>query len=268
MFFSGTAGTDWWQMKSPLVPPFFQSLLDNGYELVQVAWSISWLQSPPNVQAGQKLLACRVATAIKWTHDNWYVPLKLQRETGRCGFCLTGGSAGGAAISYALASYGIGSFVDAAVPTSAPPMASIDKGCLQKAGYAYRLEHERLIDLSYGYRYAVTGAGPCERHDASWTQTWISNSVETGGITYNYPTTRVHIIVGGQDNVIIHNHANDYFHVLSAAHQPMLTWQRVPRMAHQITQSQDGLNALFAALTQGRGGKTKQSSPVQPPEDH
>jgi hypothetical protein len=255
MFFSGSTGTGWWQMKSTLVPPFFQSLLDSGYELVQVTWNMSWLQSPPNVQAGQKLLACRIATVIKWTHANWYVPLGLQRQTGRCGFCLTGSSSGGAAIGYALASYDIGSLVDAAVPTSAPPMASIDKGCLQKTGYAYPLEPQRIIDLSYGYRYAVTGPGPCELHDASWTQTWINDSVETGGTSYNYPTTRIHIIVGGQDNVIIHNHANDYFRVLKAAHQPMLTWQQVPRMAHQITQSQDGLDALFAALTQGKRGK-------------
>src|ERR1700730_16127347 len=161
MFFSGSTGTGWWQMKSTLVPAFFQSLLSNGYELVQVAWNISWLQSPPNVKAGTRLLACRVATAIKWAHDNWYVPLGVKREPGRCGFCLTGSSAGGAAITYALASYDIGSLVDAAVPTSAPPMASIDKGCLQKIGYAYPPEPQRLIDLSYGYRYAVTGAGPC-----------------------------------------------------------------------------------------------------------
>jgi len=135
-------------------------------------------------------------------------------------------------------------------------MASITKGCLQEAGYAYPLEPERLIDLSYGYRYAVTGAGPCELHDATWAQTWINNSVETGGISYNYPTSRIHIIVGGQDNVIIHNRANDYFHVLAGTHQPMLTWQWVPRMAHNITQSQDGLDALFRALTQGKRSKS------------
>src|SRR5437899_882151 len=31
MFFSCSAGTAWWQMKSTLVPPFFESLLSNGY---------------------------------------------------------------------------------------------------------------------------------------------------------------------------------------------------------------------------------------------
>jgi predicted esterase len=81
--------------------------------------------------------------------------------------------------------------------------------------------------------------------------------VETGGASYNYPSTRIHIIVGGQDNVIIHNHADDYLRVLKAARQPMLTWQEVPRMGHQITQSQEGLDALFAALTQGKPAKGK-----------
>lgn len=64
--------------------------------------------------------------------------------------------------------------------------------------------------------------------------------------------TRIQIIVGGQDNPTIRNHADDYFKVLQAAHQPMLTWQQVPRMAHQIEQSQEGLDALFSALTEGK----------------
>ena len=257
MFFSGSAGTDWWQTKSTLAPPFLQSLRNDGYEVVQVAWNISWLQAPPNVQAGQRLLSCRVATLIKWAHDNLYEPLGLKSEPGKCGFCLTGGSSGSAAIAYALSSYGIDRDVDAAILDSGPPMASIEKGCLQKNGYAYRSEPARLIDVSYGYRPNQTGPGPCESHDPSWTQTWINNSVETGGASYNYPSTRIHIIVGGQDNVIIHNHADDYLRVLKAARQPMLTWQEVPRMGHQITQSQEGLDALFAALTQGKPAKGK-----------
>jgi hypothetical protein len=76
------------------------------------------------------------------------------------------------------------------------------------------------------------------------------NSVETGGVDYNYPNTRVEIIVGGHDNAFIRNHASDYFRVLASNQQPMLGWVLVPKMAHPIIQSQDGLNALLAALTQ------------------
>jgi hypothetical protein len=126
-------------------------------------------------------------------------------------------------------------------------MAAISKGCLQEPGYAYNPGKARLIDESYGFR--GDQIGPCAAHDPSFTGTWIANSVETGGAKYNYPTTRMQIIVGGQDSVVILNHANDYFQVLVQAQQPMLTWQLVPNMAHVIEDSANGLSALYTALT-------------------
>jgi hypothetical protein len=237
MFFSGDTGTNFWSDDSRLTQPFFQSLLDQGYELVQVNWGGGgWLAAAPRVQSGQETLACRPATVIKWVHDNW--------AHGR--FCLTGNSAGASQITYAISSYGI--TADVVVPTSGPPMAALAKGCLEQPGYGYDIGKCSLIDLSYGFN-ASTGWRPCVAHDPSFTATWNANSVETGGAQYNYPTTKVQIIIGGKDNVIISNHARDYFQVLVQAQQPMLTWQVVPLMGHEITQSVDGLAALFTALT-------------------
>src|SRR5205807_5993064 len=86
VFFSGAGGGEWWQGTSTLVPPFFQSLLNKGLILVQVRWGGSgWLAAAPNEAAGQELLACRPATAIKWIHDTLYSPLRLTPPTGRCG---------------------------------------------------------------------------------------------------------------------------------------------------------------------------------------
>ena len=247
MFFSGEDGTGWWAGTSTAVPAFFQSLLNDGFELVQVKWTDGWLVSPVGVQSGQEALACRPATVIKWVHDNMYVPLRLQPNVGQCGFCITGNSAGGSQITYAISSYGIDKLVNAAVPTSGPPMVSIAKGCLQDPGYAYDASKDQLIDLSYGFG---NGGGPCAAQNPAFTNTWVANSVETGGAKYNYPTTRIGIIVGGKDSVIILNRANDYLQVLGQAKQPMLSLQLVPNMAHSIADSADGLSALFTALTQ------------------
>ena len=234
MFFSGDAGANFWSIDGPLTQPFFQLLLAQGYELVQINWGDNgWLEATSGVESGQEALACRPATAIQWVHDNL--------AQGR--FCITGNSAGASQITYAISSYGIAA--DVVVPTSGPPMAALSKGCLEQPGYGYDVSKCSLIDLSYG-----SNMGPCVAHDQTFTDTWIANSVETGGIQYNYPTTEVHIIIGGQDDVIIRNHASDYFQVLVQAQQPMLTWQVVPLMAHEITQSVDGLAALFTALTE------------------
>jgi hypothetical protein len=264
MFFSGDTGTTWWSGTSPEVPAFFQSLLDSGFELVQIQWlDNGWLLSLPGVQSGEELLASRPATVIKWVHDNMYGPLGLHPSVGQCGFCVTGNSAGAAQITYAISSYGIDNIVDAAIPTSGPPMAAISKGCLQEPGYAYDPGKAGLIDESYGF--SGTDVGPCMAHDPSFTDTWIANSVETGGIKYNYPTTRVQIIIGGEDNVIISNHARDYFQVLVQAQQPMLTWRVVPLMAHEITESVDGLSALYTALTTHAPTPTPTPTPIPTP---
>lgn len=271
MFFSESEGNTWWSYNSagtaPIatVDPFFQSLLNDGFELVQIRWARSWLLSPAGVQSGQELLACRSATAIKWVHDNMYAPLGLHPNVGQCGFCITGNSGGAAQVTYAISSYGIDNIVDAAIPTSGPPMAALSKGCLQQPGYAYPLDKQRLIDLSYGFRVSTGWGGPCETHDPLFTDTWVTNSVETGGTKYNYPATRIHIIIGGQDNPIIPNHANDYWKVLVQNQQLMLTWQTVPAMAHSIQSSADGLSALFTALTK-RGLPTPSPTPTPTPK--
>jgi hypothetical protein len=245
LFFSGSVGGSFWSSNGTtgLALPFLQSLLDNGFEIVQVRWGDSgWLVAASGVPSGQEALACRPATAIQWVHDNLYAPLGLQGA-----FYLTGNSAGASQITYALSSYGTAGIVDLAVPTSGPTFAAISKGCLLQQGYAYTVSNQTLIDSSFGY----TGPawGPCVAHSASFAGTWIANSVETGGIQYNYPATRVHIIVGGEDDLRIRDHVDDYYQVLLQAQQPMVAWQLVPGMGHTIQDSADGLSALFTALT-------------------
>ena len=245
VFFSGSVGGTFWSASgsTTLAQPFLQSLLDNGFELVQVRWGDNgWPFAASGVPSGQEALACRPATAIQWVHDNLYAPLGLQG-----GFCITGNSSGAAQITYALSSYGIADIVDVAVPTSGPKFAAISKGCLLQEGYAYIRSNQTSVDSGFGYR--APDWGPCVAHDPSFTDTWIANSAETGGIQYNYPTTRVHIIVGGNDDLSVRNHVADYYQVLVQAGQPMLTSQVVARMAHTIQDSADGLTALFAALT-------------------
>jgi hypothetical protein len=245
MFFSGAGGSEWWSGTSPEVPAFFQSLLNDGFELVQVYWTQGWLNAPAGVQSGQELLASRPATVIKWVHDNMYAPLGLLPVVGQCGFCVTGNSNGSSQITYAISTYGIDNIVDAAIPTAGPTLAAISKGCLQEQGYAYNPGKLSEIDAAYGFS---SGTGPCVAQDPSFTGTWIANSVETGGNKYNYPTTRIEIIVGGRDSLATRNRANDYFQVLGQAQQPMLTLQVVPDMLHAVQNSADGLSALFSAL--------------------
>jgi hypothetical protein len=150
MFFSGAGGGAWLGSKDVvLTSPFFQSLLDKGFELVQVKWgSNGWLGAAFGVKSGQEALACRPATVIKWVHGNLYAPLGLRPGIGHAGFAIAGISAGSAAIAYALSEYGIDSLVDVAVPISGPPFDEICKGCLQSPGLAYDHAAATLVDAA------------------------------------------------------------------------------------------------------------------------
>jgi hypothetical protein len=238
---SAGGGNIWWSAigDPALVSPFLQSLLDNGTEIIQIKWSTPWEAAPSGVSYGQEAVGCRPATAINWLHSNYATPK----------FVVAGSSGGASQLGYAITSYGLAAVIDNAIFVSGPPMAAISKGCLNQSGYSYNLDNARRIDSSYGYNNGVP-PGPCELHDATFADTWIANSVETGGASYLYPTTIVNFIVGGADNTGAPNHASDYFNVLSANQQPSMTWQVVPAMAHTVQSSQDGLNALLAAILQ------------------
>ncbi len=51
------------------------------------------------------------------------------------------------------------------------------------------------------------------------------------------------------DTIQTRNRANDYYQVLLQAQQSMVTLQSLPKLAHQITAANDGIAAVFNALT-------------------
>lgn len=249
MFFSGGYGTSWWSGgQSDPAASFFQNLIQDGFMLVQVRWVDSWLTAAAGQDTGSSKLACRPATAVQWVYTNQYLPLGVQNQLGRCGFCITGNSGGSSQVSYTLSHYGLEGILNAVIPTSGPPHAAQRKGCLRNSGetaYWYDASASQTIDSSYGFSGTN---GPCSLHDASWTSRWDAESVDISGNDYYHPNTRIQIILGGQDNTSAPAHAQDYAARLQAAHTPYFTLQTVPTMPHTIQQSADGLAALHTAL--------------------
>jgi hypothetical protein len=105
---------------------------------------------------------------------------------------------------------------------------------------------EQVVDASWGY--VNDNYGPCYLHDPSFSSEWDTNSVESGGINYVWPTTQVHFIVGGNDTQGIRDNATALFNVLTA-NGTAATYQIVPNMGHAIADSKDWLDALFTVLT-------------------
>lgn len=229
VFFSGSQGTSLWGAGPFPIEPFFQSLLSSGHQIVQVKWNTPWLASPTGVQTGQVALACRPATLIKWIHDHYPAPK----------FNLIGTSAGSAALTYALADYGI--VADKVVIDSGPPFMELRKACEHIAGYEFGGE-KPLVDMGYGFQ----SNGPCVRADASFEDQWNANSIESGGV-YQYPAIEIHVIYGLSDSVYIQNRARDYAALLGLTNDEV---HPVAGMGHGVQRSQDGLNILLGILTQ------------------
>jgi hypothetical protein len=223
---------------------FVGTLQGDGMDVVILSWDDTWLQSAPGESVGPKRLACRSATAIAWAHDNLYTPLNVAApDTGGCGFCLHGNSAGASQIAYSLSFYGLGSKVNGAILSGGPPHAAIAKGCLREQGFAYDQIQARTIDLSYGY----SNGGPCMAADSSWTKTWEKDSVDSGGV-YSFPSTRVAFIFVEGDPTPGPEHGTLYLDKLEAAETPYLSHTEIPGGDHTIEALPNGRAALEQAV--------------------
>jgi len=251
VFFSGSEGLEWWSAPSLTAEKFLSKLRSRDhFVVVQVKWLDSWLKSPSGVDEGPAHLACRSATTIDWIYQNVYLPLGITPGEGECGFCITGNSGGASQVAYAMSHYGLDGVVNAAFPTSGPPHAAQEKGCLPGfPHYRYEVGPLALVDLSYGFDDGQGDLGPCLTKDSSFAGRWEEESVDTGANDTSYPATRIHFLIGANDTSSAVPHAADYRDLLQQDPSNDVTWTLVPNMAHAIQTSLDGLAALEATLT-------------------
>lgn len=200
MFFSGGDGRGWWaDTRVPDALAMLSDLSEEGFQVVQVRWSTPWLQAASGELAGPARLACRPASIVSWVHENHFVPLGVpETQVGACGFCITGNSGGSSQVSYGLSHYGLEGILDGVFPTSGPPHAALDKGCLARAGeeeFWYDSAGAKTIDRSYGF--LTKEPGPCESHDSGFTSRWLADAVESEGL-YMHPATRIRFIFGAR----------------------------------------------------------------------
>ena len=268
--FSGSYGIVKWVENVGMDIAWLNNLNSDGYEVVQVQWAPpGWEPASPGEQAGPAHSACRPATAIRWIYDNLYLGLHVAAPTrGACGFCIAGTSGGASVVAYVLAYYGLDSIVNAAFPISGPPHAAIKKGCLDEGGYGYDQigggeMATALIDSSWGYFH---GSGPCTNHQSSFSTQWNAESADLGGASYNYPNTRVQVILGGYDSPVIIHHAQDYVSRLEGAGSPMVSETTVPGMPHDIMGSASGLAVLRTAIEARGFGANPTPSASAPPQ--
>jgi hypothetical protein len=116
VFLEGKGGTDPYND-----PRYAQTYLQQGYQVIYLAWDNDWENTGDNTGNSIKYAACRVATFLQYAYQNVYE---------RGGMCAQGASAGAGALGYALAWFDAGSFLDNVELLSGPVFSDIEQGCV------------------------------------------------------------------------------------------------------------------------------------------
>jgi len=177
-----------------------QTVLDAGFTTAQITFGAPFNTATPNGwltgPGGVRHLACRYATAAQWIYTNI--------RTAGAPLCATGNSGGSAAITYALAEYGESNILSMVEPTSGPPMARLDYGCIctqpaqttpcgqGQLSLCYTAQDAELIDSAYSTPL-------CSNATSDNSAQLLSDSVVAPGSSLDYSETFTHIVFGGQD---------------------------------------------------------------------
>lgn len=204
-----------------------QSLLNNGYNTVQVSFGAPFDSTQPNGwltgPGGVRRLACRYATVADWVYRN---PGKINSggsAANSAPMCATGNSGGSSAIAYAVYEYGLASGTPPELvmiePTSGPVMSRIDQGCSPScanltgpicpsssnvATMCYEPMDASVIDEAYQAAGATTPT-PCAdsingNPASNAANLFLSDSIlYAPGLPVNFPNTIVKQLFGDLD---------------------------------------------------------------------
>jgi Divergent InlB B-repeat domain len=248
VLYTGGGGTGWYVDLNPEFPGMVTRLQDQGIAVMQLHWRSSWWRTGSDFEAGIGELACRPASIAGYIYDTYYVPLGVDpAEPGRCGFCILGSSGGASAVAYTISHFGLDEILDAVIPVGGPPTAAFAKGCLRTPGeerYWYADSNAINFDESFGYLHQD---GPCLLHDPAFAHRWIEQGNASGGSDYTHPTTRVHLITGERDNLVL-THSGDWIARLLEEGSPMVFQDVVPDTAHAVHGTPQGRVAIETSI--------------------
>jgi hypothetical protein len=167
---------------------FANAYLADGFRVVQLGWTTEWEDTGG---VGLKSAACRGATVFKYVFDN------VQGGDRTTGFCAQGTSGGGAAITYALAQYGLSNYFDYVVIAAGPGVARMDYGCDKSLYTGPALDVCPLITSAPFTYFSGAKVNLWENTNTCNTKSppqsdinkWAADSIVTARATFSYPKT-------------------------------------------------------------------------------
>lgn len=234
-----------------------QTLLQQGYRLVQREWDTSWEAGSEGMLAS----ACRYATLLTWVHDTL-------GQTGA--MCAYGNSGGASEIGYALAHYGRDQILDFALLSNGPTMSRLDLGCLGASDASWQQQCTSLVaagnqcgrsnlpalTCTFNNRHsnaldhidsAYTPQTPCRSQDPAGRELLYLDSIVSPLGNYNYPNTNVLFLSSSNDCT----EAAPLGMLYAQAIQSQRQIQYVPQAQHEILEYNTGANAVVEGVIAG-----------------
>jgi len=107
-----------------------------------------------------------------------------------------------------------------------PTPTLLAEACLEPAGEDTYAIEDKVVDWAYGGSDVTRG--PCTLMDEAYEAAWREDSLVADGNDFYYETTRVDILIGGEDETSAPAHATAYYDKLVAAGTPLATYEIVP----------------------------------------
>jgi hypothetical protein len=216
VFFDGGDGTNPLANGSLSETAILGYYFQQGYEIVQIAWSSAWEATnnpfPTGVYGNIHDAACRPATFLSYVNSTIFQPV-FQADSS-AGMCAQGVSAGSTQILYSMAFYGAASYLDNVELISGPVFGDIEQGCEEPppaspitvcppgqygcelgSGPSWSLFPTYLTG-AYQSVGSWTNDNTCGVPNTTTTSSsntrWLQQSIVDGGAdnpTFNYPNT-------------------------------------------------------------------------------
>jgi hypothetical protein len=217
VYFDGGDGTQPLAKGSPTAGDMVKYYFEQGYELVQIAWSSAWEATYNPFPAGTfgniQAAACRPATFLSYVDTKIYQP--VFQANASAGMCAHGVSAGSTQILYSMTYYGAAKFLDNVELVSGPVFGDIAQGCEEPPASPVTVCPAGQYGCELGpspvpsWSMAPTYLEGAYENVGSWTNDnscgvpntttssasstrWLQQSIVDGGVnspSYDYPAT-------------------------------------------------------------------------------
>lgn len=243
VFLTGGVGNQAYSGGSPVTDQTVESVVEAGYEAIEVAWEGEGGWATGVSGAGFRSAMCAPAEVVRW--------ISSHKASESKALCAEGGSGGAFQIAYGLSVYGLEEVLDMVVLTAGPPVSRLDVACLGTddpqlkpsvwPDSIARTWAGALVDGVMGWSqngdYCKKGTASEQALKQLRADSLVSPTEERD---YAYPRTKVNFVNSQADGTHANHQARLYFEKVTSAK----AWYVIPGDSHFVHGTLEGAKKI------------------------